>query len=449
MPGITGLSAPDAGSRLADMERELYPASHLRREAARLGETFACVVHGRRDSSGILERNGVLLAFDGYAVDPAPPGPTLPGWLLDEFLDRGPAVFETLNGSFQALVHQQGETWLFADPTGSRRLFYAADERGLFFSPEVGPLASLGQGDRIDRANLVQFLVSGRFFAGQTLLPWVRQLLPGESLCWRHGRLKRRRHFLHEAGPGAERAGLLEELGYLLERAILRAWERSEDPTVLLSGGYDSRYIFHILTRRAGPLSTVLWGQRMDKPGTDNAAAVEVARRAGALHLSLPWQTETLREQFEDMFLAQSGMTETVFTHSDELVALSSLAGRGFRSLLRGDECFGPSGGEVACAREALGRLSMARAADVPGSGRWLAGGGADWIAAHDEALEELLAGAPGDPGDLRDTLYGRERMPAMLHHLNYHKLHFLEMVNPFLDADVLRFWSALPRRCR
>jgi asparagine synthetase B (glutamine-hydrolysing) len=452
MPGITGLSAPEAASRLAGMERELYPAPGLRREAVRCGETFACAVHARRDTSGILERNGVLLAFDGYAVDPAPPGPALLDWLVDGFLDRGPVVFETLNGSFQAMVHRRGETWLFADPTGSRRLFYTADERGLSFSPEVGPLAGLGRGDRIDRANLVQFLVSGRFFAGQTLLPWVRQLLPGESLCWSSGRLERRRHFTYEAVPGAQRAGLLEELGCLLERAILRASERSDDPAVLLSGGYDSRYVFHVLARRAEstlPFSTVLWGRRMDEPGTDNAAAMEVARRAGVRHLSLPWQTETLPEQFEGMFLAQSGMTETVFTHSDELVALSSLAGYGFRSLLRGDECFGPNGGEVGCAREALGRLSMARAADVPGSGRWLVGGGADWLAAHGEALEELLADAPGDPGDLRDTLYGRERLPAMLHHLNYYKLHFVEMVNPFLDADVLRFWSALPRRCR
>jgi asparagine synthetase B (glutamine-hydrolysing) len=451
MPGITGLSAPAAASRLAAMERELYPAPGLRREAAQAGEGFACAVHARRDASGVLERNEVLLAFDGYAVDPAPAGPALLGWLLDGFLERGPAVFETLNGSFQAMVHDRGETWLFADPTASRRLFYTAGEQGLFFAPEVAPLAGLGGGDWIDRANLVQFLMSGRFFAGQTLLPWVRQLLPGESLRWSGGRLERRRHFLYEtaAEPAAERPELLDELGSLLERAVLRAWERSDDPVVLLSGGYDSRYILHVLARRAaasGPLASVLWGQRMEEPGTDNAAACEVARRSGARHLSLPWQTETLGEQFEEMFLAQSGMTETVFTHSDELAILSSLAGRGFRSVFRGDECFGPVGGEVGCARTALARVSMGRAADVPGSGRWLVGGGADWLAAHDEALESLLAEAPDDPSDLRDTLYGRERLPAMLHHLNYHKLHFVEMVNPFLDADVLRFWSSLPR---
>jgi asparagine synthetase B (glutamine-hydrolysing) len=451
MPGITGLSAAGAASRLAGMERELYPAPGLRREAGS-GTSFACAAHARRDSSGVLERDGIFLAFDGYAVEPAPPGRTLLGWLLDGFLERGPAVFESLNGSFQAVVHHQGATWLFADPTGSRRLFYTADERGLFFSPEVGPLAGLGRGDRIDRANLVQFLVSGRFFAGQSLLPWVRQLLPGESVRWQGGRLERRHHFLYEVAPeaGAERPGLLDELGHLLERAILRAWKRADAPVVLLSGGYDSRYIFHVLSRLAGsPLSTVLWGQRMEEPGTDNAAAEEVTRRAGARHLALPWHTETLPEQFEEMFLAQSGMTETVFTHSDELAALSSLTRHGFRSVLRGDECFGPNGGEVGCAREALARVSMARAADVPGSDRWLTGGGADWLAAHDEALEALLAEAPADPSDLRDTLYGRERLPALLHHLNYHKLHFAEMVNPFLDADVLRFWSALPRRCR
>jgi hypothetical protein len=149
------------------------------------------------------------------------------------------------------------------------------------------------------------------------------------------------------------------------------------------------------------------------------------------------------------MFLAQSGMTELIFTHSDELAVFRTLGELGFRSVLRGDECFGPKGEEVACVPSALSRVSMSRVADVPESRRWLEGGGAEWLAAHDEALESLLAEAPAGPSELRDTLYGRERLPALLHHHNYHKLHFVEMLNPFLDADVLRFWSALPRRWR
>lgn len=451
MPGITALSAPSAATKLPAMERKLWSgAVDLRREAW-AGESFACAVHTRRAASGVISRHGTCLAFEGYLID-LPKDRTLLDRLLDGFLDHGPAFLERLNGSCQIVVHHEGETRVFADPTGSRRLFYTADERGLFVAPEIGPLADLGRGETIDRVNLVQFLVSGRFFAGQSLLPWVRQVLPGESLRWRDGWLERHRYFLYEASDGAERPGLVDELGDLIEHVVLRALEHAEAPVVLLSGGYDSRYIFHVAARALDDprrLGSVLWGERMDVPGSDNHAAAAVARRYGVEHLSLPWRTELLPEQFEDMFLAQSGMTEMVFTHSDDLSIFPRLTGLAYRSVLRGDEVFGPRGGQADDARAALACFSMGRAADVAGSGRWLLGGGEDWIAAHGEAIDDLIAGAPPDPADLRDTIYGRERLPSLLHHHNYHKLHFVEMINPFLDADLVRFWSVLPRCCR
>lgn len=454
MPGITTLSTPaaaTAGSGLSTLERRLWSgAVGLRRETW-TGNGFACAVHTRRAASGVVSGHGACLAFEGYLVD-FPEDRSLLDRLLDGFLDHGPAFLERLNGSFQIVVHQDGETRVFADPTGSRRLFYTANEQGFFVAPEAGPLIGLGRGDRIDRANLMQFLVSGRFFAGQSLLPWLRQVLPGESLLWREGRLERRRHFLYEASDGAERPGLVDELHDLVQRAVLRSAEHAENPTVLLSGGYDSRYLFNVLARSLDDprsLSSVLWGERMDVPGSDNQAAEAVARRYGIRHLTLPWRTETLPEQFEAMFLAQSGMTEMVFSHSDELSVFSTLAGLGYGSVLRGDEVFGPKEGEADDARSALASFAMGRAADVAGSGRWLLGGGADWIAEHGAAIDTLVASAPPDPSDLRDTIYGRERLPSLLHHHNYHKLHFVEMINPLLDADVLRFWSALPRRCR
>jgi asparagine synthetase B (glutamine-hydrolysing) len=469
MPGISGLSALAAHhkrllEKLAEMEAELYPGVGLRREASTGDRGFACSLLARRDTSGVLERHGACLAFDGYVVDVAPRGRELLGWLLDGFLARGPAFLEGLNGSFQIAVHHQGTTWLFADPTGSRRLFYTvgetAGESALFFSPEVPPLTRVGTeaAAAIDPANLVHFLLSGRFFAGQTLLPPVRQLLPGESLCWRDGRLEHRRAFHYEVSdpeadrPKADRPELLAELGDLLERAILRAWAQADAPVIALTGGYDSRYIFHAITRKAddpGRLESMLWGQRLEDPETDCMHGAEIARRAGIPHFTLPWRTETLPEQFEEMFRAQSGMTEMIFTHSDDLAVFRALHERGFRSMLRGDECFGPKGEEVDCVQAALSRVSMSRTADVPASRRWLIGDAAGWLAAHDEALDALVAAAPAGPSELRDTLYGRERLPALLHHHNYYKLHFLEMVNPLLDADVLRFWSALPRRHR
>ncbi|HEX3126301.1 MAG TPA: hypothetical protein VH394_03130, partial [Thermoanaerobaculia bacterium] len=275
------------------MESRLWPgAVGLRRESW-TGDGFACAVHTRRESSGVISKHGACLAFEGYLID-FPEGRPVLDRLLDGFLEHGPAFLERLNGSFQIVVHHDGKTRVFADPTGSRRLFYVTDEtaeRGLFLAPEMGPLIDLRRGEAIDRANLVQFLVSGRFFAGQSLLPWVRQVLPGESLLWRDGRLERHRYFLYEVSDGEERPGLLDELGNRVERAVLRAAEHAESPIVLLSGGYDSRYIFHILARSLDVpkrLRSMLWGERMEVPGSDNHAAEAVARQYGIEHLTLP-----------------------------------------------------------------------------------------------------------------------------------------------------------------
>lgn len=454
MPGITGVAAPGAAVRLTAMERDLYPAPGLRRRSASASPDFACALHSRRDTAGIAERGGACLAFDGYVTNLPRRGPGLPETLLDGFLAQGPGFLEGLDGSFQILVHREGTTWLFADPTGSRRLFFVNDGRSFAFSPEVAPLVSSQSGE-IDPANLVQFLVSGRFFAGRTLLAAVRQLLPGESVSWRDGRLERRRHFRYEAAPlsGGGPSGASAALRDVLEKSVLQAWEQAPSPFLSLSGGYDSRTIFHLLTRKLGAgcgLRTALWGQRMDVPGCDNRAAEEIARRAGLRHLVLPWRTEVLPEQLEEMFLAQSGMTEMIFTHSDELAVFRGLAEEhACRTVLRADEPFGPKGGEVEDVQSALRAVSMSRTEQVAEIDRWLAGGGQEWREAHAAALEDLLAESPAGPSELRDTLYVRERLPALLHHHNYHKLHFVEMMNPFLHLDVLRFWSALPREHR
>ncbi|HJX26576.1 MAG TPA: hypothetical protein VJ885_01585, partial [Thermoanaerobaculia bacterium] len=364
MPGITGVAASEAAARLIAMERDLYPAPGLRRRSASVGPDFACALHSRRDTAGIAERGGACLAFDGYVTNLPQRGADLPEALLDGFLARGPGFLEGLDGSFQIMVHHEGTTWLFADPTGSRRLFYVHGDQCFAFSPEVAPLVDFQDGG-IDPANLVQFLVSGRFFAGRTLLAEIRQLLPGESVSRRGGRLERRRHFRYEVAslPGGPDAAAA--LGNVLERAVLQAWEQAPSPFLSLSGGYDSRTIFHLLTRKLGSgcgLRTALWGQRMDVPGCDNRAAEEVARRAGLCHLVLPWRTEVLPEQLEEMFLAQSGMTEMIFTHSDELAVFRGLAEEhACRTVLRADEPFGPKGGEVEDVQTALRAVSMSR----------------------------------------------------------------------------------------
>ncbi len=469
MPGLTGSISAAAPCRLERLEAALYPARDLRRQRLLRSPTatapgFACAVASRLPGSGVAERAAGGLAFEGWLAAPDLPAAELPARLLDRFLGAGGIGgidgidrIAGLSGSFQ-IVFQAGETtFLLADPVGSRRLFYVHDGAELHFAPEVAPLAGLSGAGRVDPANLVQFLVSGRFFAGETLLSGVRQLLPGEILVHRGRDIERRSSFRYTVSPPAdsqrdpERAlpALAAELAAVVDRAVRRAFGRARDPVFLLSGGYDSRYIFHSVARAvADPsrLRTALFGQRMEAPGSDNVAARAVAGRFGVEHLTLPWRADLLPEQFREMFAAQSGMTELVFTHSDELAIFRGLADEhGFGSVLRGDECFGPKGEEVASAEEGLRRVSMSHPRRVADLDRCFTGASEPWLQAHAERLERLLAEVSGGPSELRDTLYGRERLPALQNHHNYHKSHFLEMVNPLLDVDVLRFWSALP----
>jgi len=474
MPGITGSSSPAAQGRrerLGRLEAALYPAPGMRvaRSKAVADSGFAVSVASRLAGAGLAELPETCLAFEGWLAEPDLPADARPGRLLALFRERGPACVEALRGSWQMVVHDReaAATWLLADPVASRRLFYVHDGDELAFAPEVAPLAGLAGAGEVDPANLVQFLVSGRFFAGETLLSGVRQLLPGEILLHRSGQIERRSSFRYQVAPAADIAdavacdlpALADALSAVVERAVLGAFRQVRDPVFLLSGGYDSRTLFHAVARAvAAPsrLRTALFGQRMDLPGSDNVAARDLARRFGVSHLTLPWRADLLPAQFEEMFAAQSGMTEFVFTHSDELAVFRGLAREhGFGSVFRGDECFSPRGAEVASAEEGLARISMSHPRRVADLDRWfggfgdVGGDGEPWAAAHAARLERLLAEAPADPCALRDTLYGRERLPALQAHHNYHKSHFVEMVNPLLDVDILRFWSALPAAWR
>ena len=92
---------------------------------------------------------------------------------------------------------------------------------------------------------------------------------------------------------------------------------------------------------------------------------------------------------------------------------------------------------------DALKRLSMRRTSQVADRRSWFTNGD-EYPAAHAHYLDRLLADAPPAPADLRDTLYARERLPALQHHLNYHRAHDVETFNPLLDVDVVRFYRTL-----
>jgi Asparagine synthase len=456
MPGLLGTIGADA----AWMDREA-PFADRARLAGRLRGADLDVRVLARDSrtGGHAQLGDVELGFEGHLLGDAREGREVAAALLQRYAARGPDFVAELDGSFQIAIRDGRRLHLCSDALGSRRPFFVHRGTSFAFAPRVSLLRALVPSAPLDHANLTQFLLFGRFFAGECALEPIRQLLPGEIATVDDGKLSRRRWFRYEvasepAGRAPfDEADALAQLAARVDRAILAAWQHMRAPAILLSGGYDSRYLLNVLREHVPDLRalrSVLWGVQLDRPGSDGAAAAELARRAGLEHLEIERDLEALADHVDELLEAQSGMTELAFGHADELAICRTYADRhGIGALLRGDEVFGPTGAGPSDLADARAR-SCARAVTAEdGLARWFVDDAAPYARAHAARVEELVRECPPDALGLRDTLYGRERLPAFTHQLTAHKLPALEVYNPLQAVDVVRFYSALPAWCR
>lgn len=423
-------------------------------------------------SGGAAAQGEVALAFEGYflqGLEPAPggagaaAGTAIAQALLQRYLAHGLDFVSSLDGSFQLAIRDGHALHLISDALGSRRPFFVHRGEAFAFAPRASLLRALVPSPRLDRANLTQFLLYGRFFSGECALEPIRQLLPGEILSVAGGQVSRRRWFRYHVAADAAAAGedlttfdqpaALAQLATLVDRAVLAAWRHMRAPAILLSGGYDSRYLLHVLRQHVPDLRalrSVLWGVELGKPGSDGAAAAALARRAGLEHLELERDLEALPAHVGELLEAQSGMTELAFGHADELAICRTYADRyGIDSMLRGDEIFGATGPGPTQLDDARARSAAAAATLEHGVARWFSDEPAPYLRAHTARVDELVRDCPADPLGLRDTLYGRERLPAFTHQLTAHKLPALEIYNPLQALEVVRFHGALPAWCR
>ncbi|MGE5830447.1 MAG: asparagine synthase-related protein, partial [Micromonosporaceae bacterium] len=467
MPPVLICCGPQATRRLEQGLRHLeHPAAggrpdraHLLREPELAVYIAAAAADRAGDSdsdsdSGISAALGVVLALEGYVTHRSERGAELRTALIEDFLAHGERCVQRWRGSFRLLIAHRGVIRVYADHTASRAMFSADDPFGPIYSSHAAPLLAAVSPASVDGANLVHFMRNGRFFAGASLFPEVRQIEPGRGhrigspgtgrgeFAWYRYRL--------QPEPVAVK-DVLPELKRRLDLAVLRHWRRAEAPALLLSGGYDSRYILNTLAENVAPQSlrglfTCLWGEPSSDPDSDAAWAAREAQRHGLAFEFFPLQAE-LPALFETTFAAQSGMTAHIVTHTDDLARCSYLRRRGYRSLLRGDECFGPNGTPVRDVAQALARVGLNSA---PPELPWLAADApaADWRAAQEQRLRRLGQVAD-DPNDVRDLLYFSERLPSVHTHLNAHRSPYLENHSPLLDADVLDLVRQLPRELR
>lgn len=407
----------------------------------------------RQSSTGISRQGDSIIAVEGFVLDRGPHGESQRLSMLDDFLLRGPGCIREWRGSFRIAIHHQGTTWIINDHVGSRPWFRAACGGATCWSSSALPLAEGIPRRTLDGANALQFLAAGRFFAGGSPYRELRQMLPGHL------------HRFDAAGEhvegwyrcaitgghaGRDEDALRDELKRLCDQAVRRHFDAATAPSLMLSGGYDSRFLLNTVHDRFGPdhgVLTWLWCEDDDDPGSDLAWAKREAERLSTPFLHLPAQGR-VAERFRDMFDAQSGMTEQIFTHTDERAGCRRMAlGFGRRTLLRADECFGPDGAAMRDRDEALAKCG-APALEPDAALLWAGKVGAHWREEREQHRQRLAARAD-HPDDLRDTLYRTERLPALQTHLHSHRRPWLETHNPFLDQELLAFLSGLPASMR
>lgn len=378
--------------------------------------------------------------------------------LINEYIAKGETFINHLRGSFQLLIldarHSEERVFIYADPTASRQLFYADSRGALCFAPDIQALIPLLERKTLNPRAMTHFMVSGHFPSGLTALEEIRVLGPGEYLaCTREG-FQKRSYYKFRLNPdeGFTEVEASRALDSALDEAILRHWRQAEEPAILLSGGYDSQFIFFTIARSVedtGRLTTVTWGQNPAKPRADMEIARRTARRFGTRHIEIQKTTDRCLVEYDEMFKAQSGMTDSSFYHANELSVCRTLRERyGIKSLLRGDECLG-YGPDVLTVQDALSLNGMGFPEQVVGM--------RNWFQQPEEILEDysvfllrlVQSYDCSSPNELKDTIDFHERQFMNRNPLNYYKLHYQEVFCPLLDVDVLEVVSKFPARFR
>jgi asparagine synthetase B (glutamine-hydrolysing) len=368
----------------------------------------------------------------------------------------GTDAWSRLDGSFCLVVRDGATVHVVMDVVGARAVYWWLADGILAFHSHLLDLAPAYPGRLSEDLGAIgSFLEGGRYLPTTTAWREVRHLGAGQALTFAGGVATVRDHFAMPFDPDPPRipdARVVDEVIGLLEASVGRGWREADAPVVPLSGGMDSRYIAAELVRRNGPRSvpTITWGEAPDRPGSD---AIVAARVAAALDLRHDWFDKPQRhtpETFDRALYLASGEGDCAIHYPDDHGLHAQLASLGFRSLFRGDECFG--NGPNLLTNGAVPVVNGLAAIGRDGAYRTLLGDDLfGRIAAEQEpALHDALAGLrSATPTARRGELWYSVGVRRFLGPYNRVKQADLEVYAPLLDRALLERLRSTPDRLR
>jgi Asparagine synthase len=234
----------------------------------------------------------------------------------------GPCPLSGLDGSFAAVFVQPatGACFVGTDRLGSRLIY---TRTGPAPAAASNPALLVEPGHRVDRIALCALLAFGHLPGPRTLFEGVRRVPPGAWLRVDDGTVQR--HWAFPDDDGEASAGdVAGTLARFEDAAVERSRAASSSPvTLLLSGGLDSRALWHRLARAGIPMDVITFGP--DTSG-DVIAARALTAGTGIGHRVVP-------VTFGDAVAALLAWSRVVADPSENLFATLPMGPRGLCDL--------------------------------------------------------------------------------------------------------------------
>ncbi len=187
------------------------------------------------------------------------PGERTDGELLAHaFRAWGTKLQEHVLGEYAVVVYEPatGDGLLTHDSLGIVPLFYTASPDGVRFSTRITDLVDAAAIRGLDEEFLADFLVRGSSTTERTPYRHIQRLMPGQTLSWRDGRLKKIRSWkLGDGEPLHCRndAEYEEQLRSLIGAGINSALANHGPTWIALSGGLDSSTVASVAAHAGVP----------------------------------------------------------------------------------------------------------------------------------------------------------------------------------------------------
>ncbi|MEO8358625.1 MAG: asparagine synthase (glutamine-hydrolyzing) [Vicinamibacteria bacterium] len=229
----------------------------------------------------------------------------------------GESVVEKLDGMFTiALWDAKHERLILArDRFGKKPLFWARDERGLYFASEIKAILAAGFKAEMDPATLPEYLALGYVPTPQTMFKGIYRLPPGSLAVVDASHQVAPRAYWDWPLPGKTGSAFRgtpddakRELDRLLSEAVRKRLMADVPLGILLSGGVDSTAVAYYAQKlTAGAVRTFTVGFQDDREHDERPFAEIVARTLHTEHTASVLEAS-----------ATPALIETLLHHHDE-----------------------------------------------------------------------------------------------------------------------------------